>query len=389
MSHLIQNYGRFPLTLVKGEGVRVQDDQGKTYLDFTSGIGVTGLGHAHPKVTQAVQEQAATLLHTSNLFHHPLGEQVAAKLAALSGLDQAFFCNSGAEANEAAIKLARKHSQRVHGAHKYEILTLHDSFHGRTLATVTATCRPAFHEGFHPLVPGFRYVPKNLDEIEAALSENTCAILAEPVQGEGGVMPLSVEFLQGLRALCDRHGLLLIFDEVQTGIGRTSTMFAYEQASVTPDILSLAKALGNGVPIGAMLAKGEVASAFTPGSHGTTFGGNPLVLSAAWATLNAIEEEGLIANAAEKSAELEAELQRLVDTYPHVLEQRGLGLMRGLLLDRPVALLVNRCIERGLLVLNAGANVIRLLPPLILTSAHIEEAVAILETVLQESLQEA
>jgi acetylornithine/succinyldiaminopimelate/putrescine aminotransferase len=252
------------------------------------------------------------------------------------------------------------------------------------LATVTATNKAKYLEGFTPAVPGFRQLEKDLAQIEASLSEATCAILVEPVQGEGGVMPLPKEFLQGLRALCDEKGLLLIFDEVQCGIGRTGTMFAYEQAGVLPDIVTLAKALGNGVPVGAIVAKENVAAAFTPGTHGSTFGGNPLAMAATNSVLSAIEEEGLLANAKAMGEELAASLEKLVEKYDFVLSQRGLGLLRGLVLDRPVGTIITKCMERGLLVLNAGDNVLRLLPPLIVTSQDIQAAVNVLDEVLQE-----
>jgi acetylornithine/N-succinyldiaminopimelate aminotransferase len=385
MTHLMQNYGRFPFAFSHGKGGRLYDTEGREYLDFVCGIAVTSLGHAHPKVTKAIQEQAENLLHCSNLYQIPLQEQVASKLARLSGLDRAFFCNSGAEANEAAIKLARKHAKEKYGAHKYEILTLTDSFHGRTLATVTATARAKFQHGFEPLLPGFRYVGKDLAEIEAAIGEATCAILVEPVQGEGGVLPLGKEFLQGLRKLCDEKGLLLIFDEVQTGIGRTGTLFAYQGVEVLPDIVSLAKALGNGVPVGAILAKEEVASAFTPGTHGSTFGGNPLVMAAALATLEAIEEEGLLQNTMERGAELAGRLQKLTESYAGLLEVRGQGLLLGVVCDKPVGALVSKCLENGLLVLSAGETTLRLLPPLTVTSQDIHLALSILEKALEEA----
>ncbi|MBL0389171.1 aspartate aminotransferase family protein [Tumebacillus sp. ITR2] len=382
--HLMSNYGRYPIAFERGAGTRLYDEAGNEYIDFTSGIAVTNLGHCHPNVTRAIQEQAATLVHTSNLFQIRKQEEVAAKLAKLSGLDQAFFCNSGAEANEAAIKLARKHSKEKYGEHKYEILTLEDAFHGRTLATVSATPRLKFQEGFAPLVPGFRYVSKDLAEIEASIGAHTCAILLEAVQGEGGVLPLSPEFLQGIRALCDQHGLLLILDEVQTGIGRTGTMFAYQQAGIQPDILTLAKALGNGIPVGATLAKADVASAFQPGTHGSTFGGTPLVMAAVLATLDTIESENLLDHATEMGVELGLRLQGLIEQYDCLLELRGLGLLRGVTLDRPVAPLVAKCQELGLLVLNAGEKTLRLLPPLNVSSQDIHLAMKILEHAVQE-----
>ncbi|MGZ4163900.1 MAG: acetylornithine transaminase [Tumebacillaceae bacterium] len=389
MTHLMSNYGRFPVAMVKGDGITLWDANGREYLDFVCGIAVTSLGHNHPKVTQAIQEQAGQLLHVSNLYQIPGQERAADKLCALTGLDRAFFCNSGAEANEAAIKLARKYSKQAHGEHKYEVLTLTDCFHGRTLATVTATNKPKYLEGFTPAVPGFRQLEKDLAQIEASLSDVTCAILVEPVQGEGGVVPLPKEFLQGLRALCDEKGLLLIFDEAQTGIGRTGTMFAFEQAGVLPDIVTLAKALANGVPVGAIVAKEAVAAAFTPGTHGSTFGGNPLAMAALNATLTAIEEEGLLANAQAMGTELAAQLEKLVGKFDCVLSQRGLGLLRGLVFDRPVGPIINKCLEKGLLVLNAGDNVLRLLPPLIVSAENIHVAVQVLEEALQDVLAEA
>ncbi|ASS77280.1 aspartate aminotransferase family protein [Tumebacillus algifaecis] len=385
----MNTYSRLPVAFVKGEGCRLWDEQGCEYIDFTSGIAVTNLGHAHPKVTAALHEQAGMLLHTSNLYQIPLQEQVAAKLAELSGLPKAFFCNSGAEANEAAIKLARKYSQLRFGPHKHEILTLHDSFHGRTLATVTATCKPKFQEGFAPLMPGFAYVQKDLAAIEQAIGEATCAVLVEPVQGEGGVLPLGAEFLQGLRELCDAKGILLIFDEVQTGIGRTGKMFGFQTYGVLPDIVTLAKGLGNGVPVGAMLAKEEVAAAFTPGSHGSTFGGNPLAMAAAQAVLEAIEEEDLLSNAVQMGEELNGRLQRLADDYSFLLEARGQGLLQGLVLDRPVAPLVSKCLEYGLLVLSAGEHTLRLLPPLNVTSADLHLAIKMLEKAVAEEATSA
>ncbi|PWK09576.1 aspartate aminotransferase family protein [Tumebacillus permanentifrigoris] len=384
MTHLMSNYGRFPVAFVQGAGTRLYDEAGREYLDFTSGIAVTNLGHCHPNVTQAIQQQAETLVHTSNLFQIPGQEAVAQKLCQLSGLDRAFFCNSGAEANEAAIKLARKHSKEVYGEHKFEILTLEDAFHGRTLATVSATPRPKFHEGFAPLMPGFQHVAKNLAALEAAISPQTCAILLEPVQGEGGVLPLTPEFLQGVRNLCDQHGLLLILDEVQTGIGRTGTMFAFQQAGIQPDILTLAKALGNGIPVGATLATEQVASAFTPGTHGSTFGGTPLVMAAVLATLQTIEEEGLLQQAVEMGEQLALRLQDLLEHYDCLSEVRGLGLLRGVVLDRPVAPLVAKCLDLGLLVLSAGEKTLRLLPPLTVSSQDIHLGIKLLEQALQE-----
>lgn len=381
-NYLMNNYARIPLSFVKGEGVYLYDQQGNQYLDFTSGIAVNNLGHCPTRVTQAIQQQAETLVHTSNLFAVPLQSAAAEKLCQLSQLDQVFFCNSGAEANEAAIKLARKYSKHKYGEDKYEIITLQDAFHGRTLGALSATPRAKFQEGFAPLVAGFKYVAKDLTQIEAALSKHTCAIMLEPIQGEGGVLALGQDFLRGVRQLCDKYGLLLIIDEVQTGIGRTGTMFAYQQMGVKPDILTLAKALGNGVPVGATLATAEVATAFSAGTHGSTFGGTPLVMSAVLAVLSSIEQDNILENVKVRSQELDVALTDLIQRYDSLVELTGTGLLKGVKLNQPVARLVTLCREQGLLVLGAGETTLRLLPPLIISSQHIKQAMTKLEKAL-------
>ena len=346
---VMRTYARQPLTIVRGAGMYVYDEAGRAYLDFTSGIAVCALGHCHPALVAAVTEQVQTLWHMSNLYLTAPQAELAARLTEASGFDRVFFANSGAEANEAAIKLARRHAKVKYGAHKGEILTFANSFHGRTIATVTATAQPKYQEGFGPLPAGFRYVEElSLQAVAAALSPKTCAVMIEPVQGEGGVLPVPAQFLQELRAFCDRSGLLLIFDEVQTGAGRTGAWLAWQRLGVKPDIATMAKALAGGLPMGAMLATEEVSAAFAPGAHGSTFGGNPLA----------------------------ARTDRIVDI-------RGMGLMWGVeLAGMKAAEAVERCRERGLLALTAGADTLRLLPPLVASAADVEKAVAILADAL-------
>lgn len=382
---LADTYARFPVVLERGEGCRVWDVEGKVYLDFVAGIAVCALGHCHPAVVRAVQDQAAKLLHVSNLYH--IGPQIrlAELLCEHSFADRVFFCNSGAEANEAALKLARKYAKERGGAERIEIITMEGGFHGRTVAALTATAQTKYQKGFEPLLPGFRYVP--FDDLEAAeqvVGAQTAAILVEPIQGEGGIRVPSEGYLQGLRKLCDTAGALLIFDEVQTGIGRTGRLFAYEHWGVEPDIMVLAKALGGGLPIGAMLAKEEVAASFTPGTHAATFGGNPLVTAAACATVTTILEENLADRAARMGERLMHELRSIQEAHPGVKAIRGQGLLVGMELDREVRPVLARCLERGLLLSSAGEKVIRFAPPLIAGEDEVKRAVDILDTVLGE-----
>jgi len=374
MNALMLNYARFPLTLVRGNGSHVWDDQGREYLDFVAGIAVNTLGHAHPALTAAIAEQAGTMLHCSNLYHIPLQQQLAEALCKLSGLDAAFFCNSGAEANEAAIKLARKffHDQ---GSTRRTIITATASFHGRTMLTLTATGQDKVKQGFDPLPEGFAHVPLNdMDALVRAVDEHTAAILLEPLQGEGGVNIAEASYLQDVRELCDTHGLLLILDEVQTGIGRTGSMFAFEQAAVRPDILSLAKGLGGGVPIGAMLATSDVASAFGPGSHGSTFGGNPLSCRAALTVLNVIEQQQLLPHVKQCGKRLQKGLHELQARFPLVTEVRGTGLLQGIALQQPCASdIIREAQANGLLILSAGPSVVRLIPALNIRFVDIDE----------------
>jgi len=381
--HLMQNYARFPITLVKGKGARVWDDAGKSYLDFVAGIAVNALGHAHHALVKTISEQAANMLHCSNLYHIPQQTELANQLTILSGLDQAFFCNSGAEANEAAIKLARKYFDDQ-GEHKFGIITALQSFHGRTMQTIAATGQDKVKQGFAPLPVGFKHVPLNdIAALESAIDDTTAAIMLEPLQGEGGVNLANIEYLEAVRALCDAKNILLIFDEIQTGIGRCGTMFAFEKSGVKPDILTLAKGLGGGVPIGAMLARQDVAKSLTPGSHGTTFGGNPLSCSAALTVLNVIIAEELLANVNARGTQLTQGLQQLVNQHTIFEEVRGDGLLLGIKANIDVAPIVKACLGNGLLILMAGPQVIRFVPALNISAAEIDEGLSILEKSIQ------
>jgi len=374
MNALMNNYARFPLTLVKGSGSRAYDDAGREYLDFIAGIAVNTLGHANPKLATAIAAQAEAMLHCSNLFHIPQQQQLASRLAALSGLEQAFFCNSGAEANEAAIKIARKyfHDQ---GSPRRTVITATQSFHGRLLSTLTATGQDKVKIGFDPLPPGFGHVPLNdIDALRAVVNEQTAAVLLEPLQGEGGVNVADAAYLRAVRQLCDEQGILLMLDEIQTGVGRTGTMFAFEQSGIQPDVLTLAKGLGGGVPIGAMLATGKVAAAFGPGSHGSTFGGNPLSCAAALTVLDVIAEEELLANATAQGERLMNGLNELRSRFPVIRQVRGQGLLVGAELDGEAAPIIAAARDKGLLILSAGPKVLRFLPALNVTTAEVDEA---------------
>jgi acetylornithine/N-succinyldiaminopimelate aminotransferase len=381
--YLMRNVGRIPLAPVKGEGARLWDADGREYLDFVSGIAVNSLGHCHPAVVDAICQQAGTLIHCSNLYYIEQQARLARLLVENSALDKAFFCNSGAEANEAAIKLARKYAKLKEGAEKFEIITALHSFHGRTLATVTATGQPKYHKGFEPLPEGFKYVPFNdLAALEKAVGPATCAVLLEPVQGEGGVNVASRHYLEGVQMLCREHGALLIFDEVQTGLGRTGRFLAYQHFGVEPDILTLAKALGGGFPIGAMLAKEDIAGAFQPGDHASTFGGNPLACAAALAAMEEMLLGGVVENAASTGAYLYEKLKGLGGKYPFVKEVRGLGLLLGMELNREGKDIVDGCLEQGLLINCVNNNVLRFIPPLTITPDDVDSAVAILDQVM-------
>ena len=380
---LMGTYGRFPIVLERGEGPWVRDTEGKRYLDFTCGISVNNLGQCHPAIVQAVQKQAAKMFHCSNLYWSIPQVALAEKLVSYSGLGKVFFCNSGAEANEGAIKLARKYFYDQGQTDKNEIITMVKSFHGRTLATLTATGQDKVKTGFAPLMPGFHYVPYNdFEGLAAAVNDRTCAVMMEPIQGEGGVYPADAGYLKKVRSLCEEKGLLLIFDEIQCGMGRTGTMFAYENYGVRPDIVTLAKALGGGLPMGAFIATDEVSASFGPGSHGSTFGGNPVAAAAGNAYLETVAEKHLLDNVKTVSAYLKDQLAAIDDS--RIKEIRGMGLLLGMEMTVEVAPMVNSCLKQGLLLLNAGPNVIRFLPPLNITEELVDSAVAILKKVFKE-----
>lgn len=383
--YIMKTYGRYPIVPVRGIGCRLWDADGKEYLDFLGGVAVNNLGHCHPKVVAALQKQAAELIHCSNYYQIPQQIELAELLCNNSFADQAFFCNSGAEANEAAIKLARKYSRDTFGPERYEIITAADSFHGRTMATVSATGQEKVQRFFDPLLHGFKHVPFNdVAALEAAVTSTTCAIMLEPIQGEGGINMPSPGYFEAVRELCDRHGLLLIFDEVQVGMGRTGKLFAYEHFGVTPDIMTLAKALAGGAPIGTMLAKDKFAVAFVPGTHGSTFGGNPLVCAAAIATVRTILEDGLLSRCEEIGEYLTGELETLGKKHPFVKGVRGIGLMIGMELSIPGAEIVKKGHERGLLLNVTHDTVLRFVPPLVVTKQEIDTMIGILDGIFAE-----
>ena len=387
----MQNYSRLPISFVRGEAAWLYDDQGKQYLDALSGIAVCGLGHCHPAVTEAVCKQAGTLVHTSNLFGIDKQGELADRLSAVSGMDTAFFSNSGAEANEAAIKLARLWGHGK-GVEQPTILVTKGSFHGRTLATLTATGNRKVQAGFEPLVQGFARVPYNdLQAIHdaGANNKNIVAVLVEPVQGEGGIVIPDTDYLDNLRKICDQHGWLLMLDEIQTGMGRSGKWFAYQHSKIKPDVITLAKALGNGVPIGACLARGEAASVFQPGSHGSTFGGNPLACAAALAVIDSIEKQSLVERANQLGNKIiEAFTTNLAD-QAGVKSVRGLGLLIGIELDRPCKELVQRALDAGIIINVTADSVIRLLPPLITSDEQADSLVEKLSGLIKDFLGES
>jgi predicted acetylornithine/succinylornithine family transaminase len=381
--YVANTYTRFPLALVRGKGAHVWDADGKQYLDFVAGIAVNALGHNHPAVTRAIRSQSAKLLHVSNLYHIAPQSELARELCRRSFADRVFFCNSGAEANEAAIKLARRYGSEWLGG-KYEILSTYNSFHGRTLATLTATGQEKVRAGYDPLPVGFRQVPYNdLRAMEAAIDEKTtAAILVEPIQGEGGVIVPDRNYLPGLRELCDQRELLLIFDEVQSGMGRTGKLFAYEHHGVEPDVMTLAKALGGGLPLGAMLAKEKVARSFVPGAHASTFGGNPLACSVGLAVLDTIVRGGALKNCVQMGRFLSERLEKMRERFRFIRDVRGQGLILGLELEQDVGDIVEACLKAGLLINGTAHKVLRFIPPLTISKKEIEQGLSILESVL-------
>ncbi len=383
---LMDVYACLPIALARGEGAYLYDVEGKRYLDFFCGLAVTSLGHAHPGVTNAIREQAARLTHVSNVFHTESSARVADELSRRFGGGRVFLCNSGAEANEAAIKLARRWGSSQGG--RYEIITALNSFHGRTLATLAATGQEKYHVGFQPLPQGFRIVPfDDLAAVRAALRDQTVAVMVEPIQGEGGVVvPRDGRYLEGLRELCDQRKMLLIFDEVQTGVGRTGKFFAYEHWGVRPDVATLAKALGNGLPIGAAVATPEAASGMTAGAHGSTFGGNPVSCASALAVLRALDADGVLENCAAVGAYLMERLREIAKRAKTVLEVRGKGMLIGIELRHEARSAVEFCLEQGLIVNATAGNVLRLLPPLNLSRAQADEGLAIISRALGAAL---
>ncbi len=387
-AHEIGLYGRQPLAIARGQGCAVWDAEGKPYLDFFAGVAVNSLGHCHPAVVEAIRRQAGELLHVSNHYHTAVAGELAALLCQHSFAERVFLCNIGTEAVEAAMKLARRWGS-MFGDGRYEIISTHGAFHGRTFGALSATGQEKYHQGFLPLLPGVRQVPfDDLDAMEAAVGPATVAILVEPIQGEGGVVVPSPRYLRGLRALADRRDLLLIFDEIQTGMGRTGTLFAYQQADAVPDVMALAKALGGGVPIGALCTSERIAAAFTPGAHGTTFGGNPLACAAAIAALRTIVQPDFLAHVVTVGRRLRDGLERLADRHPRVQAVRGHGLMLGMVLDGPGGEVVARCLAGGLLVNCTAECVIRLTPPLIVTAEEVDQGLAIVDRALDRALGE-
>ncbi len=377
--YIMKTYNRFPVVLTKGEGMYVSDDKGKEYLDFVAGIAVNLLGHGHKGLAEAISKQAETLIHVSNLYWTKPQLSLAKKLVENSCFDKVFFCNSGAEAIEGALKLSRKY-----GNGRYEIICMENSFHGRTYGAVSSTGQKKYQAGFEPLLPGIVHVPYNdFEALKKAVTPKTCAVLLEPIQGEGGIKPAEKEFLQDVRKLCTEKDLVLIFDEIQCGVGRSGYLFAYEYFDVKPDVVTLAKGLAGGVPIGALLATDKVASAFAPGDHASTFGGNPLATAAADYVINQLLG-GLLDNVKIQGKYLFEKLTALKERFPIITDVRGIGLMLGIELSEPCSSIVSKCLEDGLLLVSSGTNVIRFVPPFILTKEDIDKAIEILASAFND-----
>jgi acetylornithine/N-succinyldiaminopimelate aminotransferase len=382
--YVAHTYARYPILLIRGEGTRVWDMDGKEYLDFVSGLAVCNLGHCHPKVVKALQDQSEKLIHVSNFYYIEPQIRLASLLCEHSFADKVFFCNSGAEANEGAMKLARKYANEKVEGDRYEIITMERSFHGRTLATLTATAQKKFHKGYSPLMPGFKYVPfDDPGAVRNAIDSKTCAVMVEPIQGEGGVNCPSEGYLKALREICDEKGILLIFDEVQVGMGRTGKLFAYEHEGVKPDMLTLAKSLAGGVPIGALLIKEGVAESFEPGDHASTFGGNPLATAAGVAALTAILEEGMLENCQKVGSYFFSRLEEMGKRFPFIQEVRGKGLILGIELKMEGNSIVKEMMQKGFLINCTMGNVLRFLPPLIVTKEEVDQVVKALEEVFK------
>jgi len=386
--HIAQTYGRYPIGLVRGKGTTVWDASGKKYIDFVTGLAVDNLGHCPPTVVNAIRKQAGKLLHVSNLYHIEPQSQLAAELTRLTFADKFFFCNSGTEANEAAIKLARRWFHDNGQPKRYEIITMNESFHGRTMASLSATAQKKLHAGFGPLLPGFKYVPfNNLDALKNAITKKTCAVLIEPIQGEGGVNLADRTYLKALRKLCNVKGILLIFDEVQTGFGRTGNLFAYEKYKIKPDIITLAKALGGGIAIGAMGSTNKIIKSFVPGTHAATFGGNPLACAASLASLKTLTKKGFLQKASSRGDYFLEQLHSLRGTFPMIREVRGVGLMLAVELDQPGAKVVTNCMKEGFLINCIQLNTLRFLPPLIITQKEIDLLIKTLSKIFTKMQQ--
>ena len=386
--YVAKNYGRYPIGLVRGKGTVVWDASGKKYIDFVAGLAVDNLGHCPPTVVNAIRKQAGKLLHVSNLYHIEPQSQLAAELTRLTFANKFFFCNSGTEANEAAIKLARRWFYDNGQPKRFEIITMNDSFHGRTMASLSATAQKKIHTGFKPLLPGFKYVPFNdIAAFKKAITKKTCAVLIEPIQGEGGVNLARDSYLKTLRKICNEEGILLIFDEIQTGFGRTGRLFAYERYKIKPDIITLAKALGGGVAIGAMGSTNKIIESFSPGTHGATFGGNPLACAASLASLKTLTKKGFLQKASSQGDYFLKQLYCLKEKFPIIREVRGVGLMLAVELDQPGANVVTDCMKEGLLINCIQQNTIRFLPPLIITRKEIDLLITTLSKIFTKMQQ--
>lgn len=382
---LLHTYNRYQIVLDRGEGVHLYDINGKKYLDFVAGIAVFALGYHYPGYDEALKGQIDRLIHTSNYYYNMPAIEAAKKLKKASGMDRVFFTNSGAEALEGAVKAARKYAWMKDGAHDHEIIAMNHSFHGRTMGALAVTGNPKYREPFEPLIGNVKFAELNdFDSVLSCATDRTCAVILEPVQGEGGLMPAEEEFLQKLRALCDERDILLIFDEVQCGMGRTGSMYAWQRYGIKPDIMTSAKALGCGVPVGAFMMTEHVAqNSLTSGDHGTTYGGNPLAAAAVNKVLDIYEKDHIVEHVCRVAPYLEKRLRELADKYDCIVEHRGVGLMQGLVFDRPVGEIITRALEKGLLLINAGPDIIRFVPPLVITEQDIDAMIVILDTCIE------
>lgn len=384
---LLHTYKRYQIILDKGEGVYLYDTEGKKYLDFAAGIAVFALGYNNKEYNDTLKAQLDKLIHTSNYYYNVPAVEAAKKLKTATGLDRVFFTNSGTESIEGAIKLAKKYAYNKDGYTDHEIISMNNSFHGRSLGALSVTGNNEYQKAFKPLIGGIKFADFNdLESVKNLVTEKTCAIIVEPVQGEGGIYPATAEFLQGVKDLCEANDILLVFDEVQCGMGRTGSMFAFQQYDIKPDIMAVAKALGCGVPVGAFLANEKAASAMAPGDHGTTYGGNPLVCAAVSKVFDLFESNDIVSHVNEISPYLEGELDKLVEEYSFIIERRGMGLMQGLAFSVPVADIILKAQELGLIIITAGKNIIRLVPPLIITKEHVDEMIVKLKSAIESTV---